>query len=136
MNVDEKVANKVELEYSINSSANIIFQRLCTPHGLSEWFADDVNLRGNVFTFIWDDSAREAELIEKKDNKFVKFRWIDNDSYTPSSSSHFAFKLIKDDITGELTLIVTEEIDNFDDIDETTSLWNHQIGELKRVIGA
>lgn len=131
MNVDVKVANKVELEYTVNSSANIIFQRLCTPHGLSEWFADDVNLRGNVFTFIWDDTTREAELIERKENKFVKFRWIDTDD-----STHFTFKLLKDDITGELSLIVTEEIDDENDAEETISLWNHQISELKRVIGA
>ena len=48
----------------------------------------------------------------------------------------FTFKLLKDDITGELSLIVTEEIDDEDDAQETISLWNHQISELKRVIGA
>lgn len=135
MNDNLKVDNKVELEYSVNTSANIIFQRLCTPHGLSEWFADDVNLLGNVFTFIWDDSTRKAELIERKENKYVKFRWIDSDNNT-KKSSHFAFRLNKDEITGELSLMVTEELDDFNDIEETTTLWNHQISELKRVIGA
>ncbi|MGD9978030.1 MAG: START-like domain-containing protein [Bacteroidales bacterium] len=135
MNDNLKDSNRVELEYSINSSANIIFQRLCTPHGLSEWFADNVNLHGNVFTFIWDDFAREAELVERKENKFVKFRWINTDSLL-DKPSHFTFRLIKDDITGELSLFVTEEIDESDDAEETISLWNHQISELKRVIGA
>lgn len=131
MNADLKVASKVELEYTVNSSVNIVFQRLCTPHGLSEWFADDVNLRGNVFTFIWDDTTREAELVERKENKFIKFRWVDSDD-----STHFTFKLLKDEITGELSLIVTEEIEDENDVEETISLWNHQISELKRVIGA
>lgn len=135
MNVDVKVANKVELEYSVNSSANIIFQRLCTPHGLSEWFADDVNLRGNVFTFFWDNTNRKAELVERKENKYVKFRWIDSNNFA-DNTSHFTFKLNKDDITGELSLVVTEDIDEYEDAEETISLWNHQIGELKRVIGA
>lgn len=135
MNVDVKVASKVELEYTVNSSANIVFQRLCTPHGLSEWFADDVNLRGNIFTFIWDNTSRKAELVERKENKFVKFRWLDSNNYS-DDNTHFAFKLVKDDITGELSLIVIEEIDLDEDADETISLWNHQINELKRVIGA
>ncbi len=135
MDVDVKIANKVELEYYVNSTASIVFQRLCTPHGLSEWFADDVNLRGNIFTFIWDETSRKAELVERKENKFVKFRWIDSDCHT-RHLSHFAFKLNKDDITGELSLTVTEDIHEQDDMDETVSLWNHQIGELKRVIGA
>ena len=43
---------KFVLEYTINSSPKVLFNRLSTPGGLAEWFADDVNLEGKIFTFI------------------------------------------------------------------------------------
>lgn len=131
MNVDVKPTCRVELEYTVNSTASIIFKRLSTPHGLSEWFANDVNLQGNVFTFIWDNATRKAELVEQQENRLVKFRWIDSDN-----SPHLTFMLQRDDITEELSLMVTEEIEDDDEAEAAISLWNHQIGELKRVIGA
>lgn len=58
--------NRIELEFTINTSPQILFNRLSTPSGLSEWFADDVNLSGKVFTFVWENTQQKAELIEKK----------------------------------------------------------------------
>lgn len=127
-----KKKNKVSLEYELNSPPSILFQRLSTPHGLSEWFADDVNISGNIFTFIWDDDIKKAELVENKRNKLVKFKWLDGSS----SSCHFSFELIRDEMTGVLALHVTEDIAENNEADDTITLWNHQIGELKRVLGA
>ena len=36
---------KFELEYIVNTSPNILFTCITTPSGLSEWFADDVNIK-------------------------------------------------------------------------------------------
>ncbi|QKG80568.1 START-like domain-containing protein [Tenuifilum thalassicum] len=129
-----KTGNKVELEFPINTSPGILFKRLCTPHGLSEWFADDVNLSGNIFTFFWDGDTRKAELVDKKENKCVKFKWLNDDEH--ESEGMLIFKLQTDELTGETSLTVIEEIPDDEDVDETISLWNHQIGELKRLIGA
>ncbi len=124
---------KVELEYQVNTSPGVLFKRLSTPSGLSEWFANDVNLAGNVFTFMWDGDSKKAELVDKKENKFVRFRWISDKN---DAQRHFAFKVTRDELTGEVSLTVTEEINEEEDIDEVISLWNYQIGELKRLIGA
>ena len=70
---------KLELEYTINSSPKVLFNRLSTAGGLSEWFADNVNVKGETFTFIWGESEQIAELILKKDNKYARFRWIDDE---------------------------------------------------------
>ena len=43
------------LEIDFQASPQLLFQYLSTPSGLSEWFADDVNSRGEDFTFFWDD---------------------------------------------------------------------------------
>ena len=69
---------KYSIEIPINSSVNVLYKRLSTPSGLAEWFADNVNLRNNVFTFFWDDSDQSAKILKKKSNKFVQFKWLDD----------------------------------------------------------
>ena len=63
------------IEYDFHASRQMLFQYLSTPSGLGEWFADDVNSRGENFTFIWDDSEESAKLIQKKNNERVRFKW-------------------------------------------------------------
>ena len=42
---------KYELEFPIHSSPQLLYQYIITPSGLSEWFSDNVNSRGEFFTF-------------------------------------------------------------------------------------
>ena len=68
---------KYELEYPIHSSINILFDRLSTLSGLSEWFADDVNVnREGIYTFTWEGSEQQATLVSKKKNNHVRFKWL------------------------------------------------------------
>ncbi len=41
---DVKTLNRIELEFSLNTPQHLLFNRLSTPSGLSEWFADNVNV--------------------------------------------------------------------------------------------
>ena len=61
------------IEYDFQSSPQLLFQYLSTPSGLSEWFADNENSRGEDYTFIWDDTEEYAKLIQKKNNEKVRF---------------------------------------------------------------
>ncbi|MBQ9470736.1 MAG: SRPBCC domain-containing protein [Bacteroidales bacterium] len=134
--MEGKRSKMVEMEFVINSTPSIVYQRLSTPHGLSEWFANDVNTAGNVFTFIWDDDTRQAELVEHQRNRLVRFRWLGDDEEEREADCGFAFELDRDELTGALSLRVTEEIDALaDDEDDTVSLWEHQVGALKRALG-
>ena len=74
-----EVKLKYELEFPIHASPSLLYQYISTPSGLSEWFADNVNSRGELFTFIWDDSEEKAKLIAKRTGERVKFRWLDQD---------------------------------------------------------
>ena len=58
---------KFELEFSIHASSNFLYHYLVTPDGLSEWFADNVNSRGEIFTFFWDGTEEQAK--QKLSNK-------------------------------------------------------------------
>ena len=40
------------IEYDFQSSPQLLFQYLSTPSGLSEWFSDDVNFRGEKLSLI------------------------------------------------------------------------------------
>lgn len=121
--------NKFELEYSINSAPKILYARLSTPGGLAEWFADDINIRGNVYKFIWDGSEQEAELVTKKENQLVRFKWLDDDD-----DSYFEFHIRKDELTGEVALVITDFAED-DEKDESIDLWDTQIAELKHALG-
>ena len=72
--------NKIryELEFPLNSSPQLLYQYISTPSGLQEWFADNVNSRGEFFTFIWNDAEENARLSSKKTGEKVKFKWVDD----------------------------------------------------------
>ena len=120
---------KIELEYAINSSPKILYTRLSTPSGLSEWFADDINILGDTYTFIWEGNGQEAKLLSKKDNHSIRFRWIEEDD-----DSFFEFKIHKDELTGDVALIITDFADD-DEKEDTIDLWDTQISKLKHMIG-
>ncbi len=120
---------KIVLEYAINSSPKVLYTRLSTPGGLSEWFADDVNLKGSEFSFFWDGAEQKAEVIQKKENKFIRFKWVDDDD-----DAYFEFRINTDELTKDTALVVTDFVEE-DEKDDSVELWNTQIAELKHTIG-
>ena len=76
--MDSKI--RYEIEFPINSSPQLLYQYISTPSGLQEWFADNVNSRGEFFTFVWNDSEERARLASKKSGEKVKFRWVDEEN--------------------------------------------------------
>ncbi len=121
---------KYVIEYSFNSSPKVLFNRLSTASGLTEWFADDVKLRGKIFTFVWDGSEQEAELLGRKDLKYVRFHWIDDED----EETYFEFKMNVDELTGDVALIITDFAEEGEEQDGI-ELWNQQVSELKHILG-
>ena len=123
---------KYQLEYPIHSSINILYKRLFTPSGLSEWFADDVHIHNNVYTFFWDGSEQQAKLIKKKENLFVRFHWLDHED----DEDYFEFLIQVDDLTNDVSLIVTDFAEDEDEKEENTLLWDTQVENLKHALGS
>jgi uncharacterized protein YndB with AHSA1/START domain len=121
---------KLELEYLIRTSDHVLFNCISTPSGLEEWFADKVNIHGDVFTFIWEGEEREAQLVSLKKDQFVKFHWTDEGK----EKTFFEMRIKIDDMTGEVALIVTDFCDS-DEEDETRMLWDSSVENLRRTIG-
>ncbi|WP_299130656.1 START-like domain-containing protein [uncultured Winogradskyella sp.] len=129
--MDDK--EKYEMEFVIQASPSLIYQYISTPSGLSEWFADNVNSRGELFTFIWDGSEEQAKLLTKKSGERVKFRWLSDDE--DGNTYYFEIRIQVDEITKDVSLMITDFAED-DEIEEGKMLWDNQISSLKQVLGS
>lgn len=132
LNIEIMAKEKFQVEYDMNSSHKVLFNRLSTAGGLNEWFADNVRVQGKTYIFEWSGTEQKAEMVNKKDLKYVRFRWLDAEE---DDKTYFEFKLNVDELTGDLALIITDfaEPDEFEDAKE---LWDTQISELKHILGS
>ncbi|MCM4162813.1 MULTISPECIES: START-like domain-containing protein [unclassified Arenibacter] len=121
---------KYEVEFVIQSSPQLLYQYISTPSGLSEWFADNVNSRGEMFNFIWDGSEEQAKLLKRKSDEFVKFTWM-----AEEDDSFFEMRIIVDEITKDVSLFITDFAYE-DEVDESKMLWENQVSSLKQVLGS
>ena len=126
--MSEKI--KYELEYIINSSPRILYTRLSTADGLSQWFADDVNINHKVFTFVWEGVGQDAKILREKAGKHIRFKWVDD-----TEDVFFEFKLEVDDLTSEVALIVTDFATS-DEMEESKALWDSQVNTLMHILGS
>jgi len=126
--MSEKI--KYELEFPIHASPNMLYQYISSASNLSEWFADNVNSRGKIFSFFWDGVEEKAELISFKNNKYVRFKWLDSDD-----DSFFEINIVVDELTKDVSLVVFDFAEE-DEVEEGKMLWESQISDLKQVIGS
>ena len=122
---------RIDLEFIIRTSKKLLFNRISTPSGLSEWFADNVNLRGDKYIFIWDGAEEVAEVLAKKNNDYIRFKWEEDEE----EGTYFELKIHEDPITKEIALLVTDFCDE-DEQEETELLWENQVSDLKQAIGS
>ncbi|HKL66715.1 MAG TPA: START-like domain-containing protein, partial [Bacteroidales bacterium] len=114
--------SQFELEYTLNSSPKVLFNRLSTAEGLAEWFADDVHVQGDDYVFIWDDTEQRAKLVQIRENKHVRFKWMDPED----GDRYFEFKLNIDELTGDVALLITDFAEE-DEKEDAIYLWDTQI---------
>ena len=121
-----ELKEKFELEFPIQASPQMLYQYISSASGLSEWFAENVNSRGIIFSFFWDGSEEKAELLSSKSNKFVKFRWLDDSE--DQDKCFFEIKIVVDEITKDVSLMVSD-FSFEDEVEETKMLWESQISD-------
>jgi uncharacterized protein YndB with AHSA1/START domain len=127
--MEDKV--KYEMEFPIQASPSLLYQYISTPSGLSEWYADNVNSRGELFTFIWDGSEETANLVSKKNGERIKFRWQDDEE----TSYYFEIRIQVDEITKDVSIMITDFAEE-DEIEEGKMLWENMISDLKQILGS
>ncbi len=127
--MEEKI--KYEMEFPIRVSPSLLYQYLSTPSGLSEWYADNVNSRGEFFSFIWEGSEEKAKLLSKKSPERIKFRWMEDEG----EDYFFELRIQVDEITQDVSLIITDFAEE-DEVDEGKMLWDNMVSDLKQVLGS
>lgn len=121
---------KFVMEFVLNScSRQVLWTAISTASGLSDWFADDVRLKGDKWLFEWDGMVQEAVRLSCRDKVLVKFRW-DGDT----TGCYFELRINEDELTGNVTLIVTDFAEG-DEVDDAKMLWEEQIRELGLQLG-
>ncbi len=123
---------KYQLEVPIHASPSMLYKKLATPSGLEQWFANRVNSRGKLITFFWDDSEEEAEIISKKKDEKVRYKWSESNG----DDSYFEFKIQVDSLTNDVSIIITDFAEDKNSINSAKQLWESQLDELKHAIGA
>jgi uncharacterized protein YndB with AHSA1/START domain len=103
---------------------------LTTPSGLVQWFADHVDLNGDIYTFGWNGDEQNAEVLNFDEEEFIRLRWEDDDD----DRAYFEYRIKKNEITGETILYVTDFAYK-DEIKESRALWESQLKDLKICIG-
>ena len=120
---------KFELEFVFKASPAILYNFLITPSGLSQWFADSVDVKDDMYVFNWSGSEERARCVEHVENERVRFHWEDGDE-----ADYFEFVISKSEVTGDTILSIIDFADEFD-VEGQKMLWESQVAELQKRIG-
>jgi uncharacterized protein YndB with AHSA1/START domain len=115
-----------EIEFIFRASTSILYKFLTAPTCLIRWFCDGVDITEEIYTFSWEGSEEEAELIDDIEDERLKFRWLDADD----EDEYLEFRMSKSPVTGETILEITDFADD-DEVDDQKQLWESQIKQLK-----
>ncbi|MDB5141616.1 MAG: hypothetical protein JWQ66_329 [Mucilaginibacter sp.] len=121
---------KFNIEYEIKSSPRILYGFLSEANGLTQWFADDVTVRDQVYTFTWDGEQQKAKLVGIKENKMVRFKWIEDEP-----QCFFEMEILQDELTNDVALSITDFAVE-ETIGERKLIWDNQVEYLISVLGA
>ncbi len=127
------VKRKFELEFIIKSSPKVLTNMLFTPSGLSEWLCDDVNVKDDIYEFVWDGYGEAARVLQQRPG--VRMRWIWLEDETDELSTYFEITFESDPMTKDIILQIIDFAEE-DEIDEATATWEQKISKLKRVVGS
>ena len=127
--MDDK-KKKITLEYPINCTVASLYAKLSTDEGLESWFADRVERIDDRFTFYWHKIPQDAELVARRENKYVRFRWSDE----PDADEYFELRITPLELTGDVALSVTDFIEP-DEYEDAVQLWENNIKNLRRSLG-
>lgn len=117
------------LEFPVRCSPSILYEFLSAPSGLQEWFAEEVDERDGVYYFSWNGSEETAEVVEKEEEKFIRFHWS-----TAPRDEYFEFRIEKSEVTNQ-TILVIKDFAEKREIKDQSQLWDHQVKDLFHRLG-
>ncbi len=122
---------KFHIEYIFDKvSRRSLWNQLTTALGLSAWFADEVIVDKDLYTFKWNKETQEAQVIDMKPETSVRYRWADEED----EHAYFEFIIHTIELTGSTALEITDFAEPGEKKD-SIALWDSQVDDLKRTLG-
>ena len=121
---------KITMEFIFRASPAILYKFFTTPSCLVRWFCDEVDIQGDVYTFMWSGSEEVAEVVDDIEEERIRFRWEEADD----EDEYLEFEMSKSPVTGETILIITDYCDE-DEVEDQQQLWESQMAELRKETG-
>ncbi|MFD1139606.1 START-like domain-containing protein [Larkinella insperata] len=126
---------KFVAEYELRASPKVLFPYISTASGLSQWFANKVNVRPDQqYDFFWDNESHLARQVSIRQNKSVRFEFL-NGTGTADEHNYIDFRVDVSELTQSTFLRIIDYSSNTD-ADELKSLWNSLIEKLKEIVGS
>ncbi|MGM9705569.1 MAG: START-like domain-containing protein [Prevotella sp.] len=127
---------KIEIERVLRSkSPQIIWGLICSPEGLSKWFADDIQCENDRYTFVWGNAwghqeIKHARMIVKEKCARVRFVWEDEEH----RDAYLELSMEKNTMTDDYTLHITDFAIK-EDIQDLYDIWDENLEKLHRKSG-
>jgi len=122
-------------EFEINASKKMLYPYLNTASGLSQWYADDVNVdEDKLYHFFWEATDHKAKLVAHRTNGFVKFEFLGDNGEMDEDPDFVEIRLEENELTQSVYLKVTEYTE-FDDKEEQKEVWENLLYTLKELVG-
>ena len=121
---------KIDLEFIFRASPTILYKFLTTPSCLIRWFCDEVDIQGEVFTFVWSGAEEVATMIDDIEDERIRFKWEDAED----DDEYLEFRMRKSPVTNETILEITDYCDE-DEIEDQSQLWESQVKVLRQETG-
>jgi len=123
---------KYKLEFLLKTSPRVLDKLISTPDGLADWFADDVRVNDDIYTFEWDGNAEPARLVQLKMNSKIRFQWLEDEEQ--GLDTYFELAYVVDAMTNSVILHITDFAMRAD-LESNAAIWQQAINDLKRIIG-
>ncbi len=119
----------VDLEYIFKASPAILYKFLTTPACLVRWFCDGVDINGDIYTFTWNGSDEDAEVVDDIEEEKIRFVWDEADD-----GEYLEFRMYKSPVTEETVLEITDFTEERE-VEDLRRLWDSQIKNLRQETG-
>ena len=127
------MGRKALRSFLLKTNPRVLDKLLSTPDGLADWFADDVRVSDDIYTFEWDGNSEPARLLQLKMNAKISFQWIEDEE--EGLDTYFELAYIVDPMTSSVILHITDFATPAD-LESSSALWHQAVSDLKRIIGA
>jgi hypothetical protein len=122
-------------DFEIHASIKMLYPYIQTASGLSEWFADNVNINPEkIFTFVWDNEQHKAIMAAHRTNHFARFEYLPESESDKKDPSYFELRLEVNELT-QTTFLKVSDYSDFDDMEELQDLWESLVEKLRKVVG-